>query len=78
MQIIGPCMVAGLASTITAITLAKLLGKLQIFSVEAALAEETGEAPTVSQTDQAQATEATTDAKQAQEPAAQPSSEKKE
>ncbi len=43
MQIIGPCMVAGLASTVTAITLAKLLGKLQVFSVEAALAEEAQE-----------------------------------
>lgn len=43
-QIIGPCMVAGLASTITAITLARLLGKLPMFSVEAALAEESGEA----------------------------------
>jgi spore maturation protein A len=43
MQIIGPCMVGGLCSTIAAITLAKLLGKLKMFSVEAALAEEAEE-----------------------------------
>jgi spore maturation protein A len=54
-QIIGPCMVAGLASTITAIVLAKLLGKLSMFSVEAALAEEQeevakGAAPAPSET----------------------------
>lgn len=48
MQIIGPCMVAGLASTITALILAKTLGKLHVFSVEAALAEEN---ETVSQAD---------------------------
>jgi spore maturation protein A len=40
LQIIGPCMVAGLVSTITAIVCAKLLAKLPMFSVQAALAED--------------------------------------
>jgi spore maturation protein A len=44
MQIIGPCMVGGLASTITAVILAKLLARLHVFSVEAALTEEEEEA----------------------------------
>lgn len=77
MQIIGPCMVAGLASTITAITLAKLLGKLQIFSVEAALAEEAGEAPAASQREKAEAPEATAE-KQAEESGTEAQKEKKE
>ncbi|MCX7964350.1 MAG: hypothetical protein N2644_07730 [Candidatus Sumerlaea chitinivorans] len=44
LEIIGPCMVAGLASTITGLVCAKLLARLPMFSVEAALAED-GETP---------------------------------
>jgi len=40
LEIIGPCMVAGLASTITGLVCAKLLARLPMFSVEAALAED--------------------------------------
>lgn len=38
-EIIGTCLVTGTVSTIVAITMAKLLGKLPFFSVRAALAE---------------------------------------
>jgi uncharacterized transporter YbjL len=38
-EIIGTCLVTGLISTITAITMAKLLARLPFFSVRAALAE---------------------------------------
>lgn len=38
-EIIGTCLVTGAVSTIVAITMAKLLGKLPFFSVRAALAE---------------------------------------
>jgi len=38
-EIIGTCMVAGAVSTITGITMAKLLGRLPMFSVKSALAE---------------------------------------
>jgi spore maturation protein A len=38
-EIIGTCMVAGAVSTITGITMAKLLGKLPMFSVKSSLAE---------------------------------------
>jgi spore maturation protein A len=38
-EIIGTCLVTGLVSTITAITMAKLLARLPFFSVRAALAE---------------------------------------
>lgn len=40
LEIIGPCIVAGLTSTIVAICMTKLLGKLKVFRVETAVAEE--------------------------------------
>jgi len=39
-EIIGTCMLAGAAATITAITMVKLLGRLPMFSVAAAVAEQ--------------------------------------
>jgi spore maturation protein A len=48
LEIIGPCMVAGLASTITGLVCAKLLARLPMFTVEAALAED-GEMPQTAQ-----------------------------
>jgi len=41
-EIIGTCLVTGAVSTIVAIIMAKLLGKLPFFSVRAAIAEEAG------------------------------------
>ena len=43
-EIIGTCLVAGLAATLTAILMAKLLGKLPMFTVRAALVEGVGAA----------------------------------
>ncbi|MBN2447465.1 MAG: hypothetical protein JXO22_12105 [Phycisphaerae bacterium] len=40
LEIIAPCMVAGLTATITAIVLVKLLGALPMFSVAAAMSED--------------------------------------
>lgn len=42
-EIIGTCLLAGATSTITALAMAKLLGKLPFFTVQAALAEEAAE-----------------------------------
>ena len=39
-EIIGTCMFAGLAATVTAIVMAKVLGKLPMFSIKAAIAEQ--------------------------------------
>jgi spore maturation protein A len=44
-EIVGPCMVAGGVSMVVAIAAAKLLGRLPVFSVQAALAEETPATP---------------------------------
>jgi len=43
-EIIGTCMVAGAVSTITAITMVKLLGRLPLFTIRAAVAEHAREA----------------------------------
>jgi spore maturation protein A len=40
LEIIGTCMLAGAVSTITAIVMVKLLGKLPVFSIQTALREE--------------------------------------
>ena len=39
-EIIGPCLISASIATITAVIMVKLLGRLRIFSVESALAEE--------------------------------------
>lgn len=46
-EIIGTCMIAGAVATITAIVAVKLLGKLPMFSVRAALAEKPGAGPAI-------------------------------
>ena len=45
-EIIGTCLFAGLVATVTAIVMVKLLGRLPVFSVRAALAEQAREAKT--------------------------------
>jgi spore maturation protein A len=47
-EIIGTCMLAGAVATVTAIVMVKILGKLSIFSVRAAVAEQAGEKRAVS------------------------------
>jgi spore maturation protein A len=42
-EIIGTCMLAGAVATVTAIVMVKILGKLSIFSVRAAVAEQASE-----------------------------------
>lgn len=43
-EIIGTCLTAGVVATVVAVTLAKLLGRLPIFTKAAAVAEDSGEA----------------------------------
>jgi spore maturation protein A len=50
-EIIGTCMVAGAVSTLVAILMVKLLGKLPFFSLKAALAEQDRPTPLTSPTD---------------------------
>lgn len=54
-EVIGPCLLAGAVSTTVALTLAKLLGRLRIFSVQAALAEESQPPPPASAVQEDQA-----------------------
>ncbi len=51
LEIIGPCMVAGLVATITGVIMVKLLGTLPFFTVESALAEEVDSGATISESD---------------------------
>lgn len=79
MQIIGPCMLGGLCSTVAAILFAKALCRLPMFSYDAAAAEEPEESPEATAQAQSSADkkEAADPAKQEQETAPTASSDDK-